>query len=83
MGTFGAIQIKGSWGMMTNKAIQELHDSYYSAEARKLVDYMWGIADKSIELKKVYDLIKSCADDSEWLYLKGKPTPPSKEGLGL
>lgn len=47
--------------------MQELHDSYQSIEARKLVDYAFGIADKSLGINKLYDIIKSCADDSEYL----------------
>jgi hypothetical protein len=47
--------------------IQKLYDSYKSPEARKAVDYIWGIADKSKEVDDLYDIIKSVADDSEYL----------------
>ena len=47
--------------------IQKLHDSYKSIEARKAVDYIWGIADKNKTLDELYEIIKSIADDSEYL----------------
>jgi len=52
------------------KLIQELHDSYKSPEARKVVEYMWDIADKSTDgkpLDELFEYIKSVADDSEYL----------------
>lgn len=51
---------------MKNK-IQELHDSYKSIEARKAVDFIWGIADKSVPFEELYEIIKSIADDSEYV----------------
>jgi len=53
--------------------IQELHDSYKSLEARKVVEYMWDIADKSTDgkpLDELIEYIKSVADDSEYLAKK-------------
>jgi len=52
------------------KNIQKLHDSYKSPEARKTVDYMFDIADKSLTLEYLESVIKNIADDSEYLWNK-------------
>ena len=57
--------------------IKELYNSYKSPEARKVVEYVWDIADKSLPIEKIIEYIKNIADDSECLAF---PIPTEKKG---
>ena len=57
---------------------RELYNKYKTKEAKQLIDYMFGMAQRvhkegllgqPLDLDYVLDIIKTCADDMEYLKL--------------